>query len=128
MIEFFTALAQIVTELIKASSAEDRQRARSALVKLWRGPVRKVLVLILIAICLATESYFSDRSFPFWSSIINHLVLIPAISIFVCAILDRWFVQAAVGAMIVQGSGMAAYLPVAGKRIAVSRTFAVGDT
>ena len=37
MIEFFTALAQIVAELVKASSEEDRKRARVSLIKLWRG-------------------------------------------------------------------------------------------
>ena len=55
---------------------------------------------------------------PFWSSIINHLALIPAISIYISATIDRWFIQVAIGTMIVQAAGMAAYLPVAWARLA----------
>ena len=104
MSELFVKILGFFVELVK-SDPENRSR-------LGRFVRSRPVQLIAAGVLLAAECYWFNTLFPFESSIVNHLLLIPAATILVCAFYPQWWRWTTLAALLIQAAGAAAYLPI----------------
>ncbi len=104
MTELLANILSFFVELVK-SDPEERSR-------LGRFVRSRPVQLVTAGLLLAAESYWLNTLFPFESSIVNHLLLIPAATILVCAGYPQWWKWMTLAALVIQASGAAAYFPI----------------
>jgi hypothetical protein len=104
MSELFVKILGFFVELVK-SDPENRSR-------LGRFIRSRPVHLIAAGLLLAAECCWLNTLFPFESSIANHLLLIPAATVLVCARYPQWWRWTSLAALLIQAIGAAAYLPI----------------
>ena len=104
MSELFVKILGFFVELVK-SDPENRSR-------LGRFVRSRPVQLIAAGVLLAAECYWFNTLFPFESSIVNHLLLIPAATILVSAFYPLWWRWTTLAALLIQATGAAAYIPI----------------